>query len=479
MNLKPSLLLAITMLAGGLTSQAQSEVRLLPKEIRLFDIPSRAEIYNYVPSDTLLLPDSLAVDSIMTIDGFRVWPEYEKVLPAVEGPVVEEIFLPLNYFRPVVFDKLHILDSLNVNNFQPSYDPAGSKAFKWLDDDAFQYALIRHARQYFVLHSPDEVIYVESKLPEPPRKFTASVDPETAKIVIAEVPKANDAPKEKIEVEYERKHWLKTFNGALQFSQAYVSPNWYQGGNNNLNMLANIYYNVKLNPAFHPNLLFETTFQYKLGINNAPDDKVHDYNISDDLFQYNMLFGYKASKRWYYSTNVTFKTQLLNNYPPNSNDMKASFLSPGELNVGVGMTYNFVNSKKTFKFDASISPVSLNMKTCVNNNIDETNYGIKEGRHIVNEVGSNAEGKLTWDICDNINLRSRLFVFSDYSYIQSDWENTISFAINRFLSTQIYVHMRYDSSTPPVTDRETKWHKLQLKEILSFGFAYNFSTKKS
>ncbi len=458
---------AATTICSALSSYAQTD-------IRLFEIPVRAEIYNYVPVDTLSIDSIAPADSLMVDGGefqFRIWPEYEDV-----EEEIEEIPMPGNYFRRVVFDKLHLLDSLKINSIQPQYDPSHSEAFKWLDDDAFQIALIRKARQYFVVNSPQYVLYNESKLPEPPRKFVASVDPETAKIVIAEAPKATAAPKEKFEVEFEKKHWLKTFTGSVQFSQAFVSPNWYQGGNNNLNMLANVYYNVKLNPAFHPTFLFETTFQYKLGMNNAPDDEVHDYNISEDIFQFNMLLGYKASKRWYYSTNVSFKTQLLNNYKPNTDDLKAAFLSPGELNVGVGMTYNYVNPKKTLKFDASISPLSLNMKTCTNHRMNETAFGIKEGRNTVTEIGSSAEGKLTWDICDNINLRSRLFVFSDYDYIQSDWENTISFAINRFLSTQIYVHMRYDSSTPAVEDSD--WHKFQLKEILSFGFAYKFSTKK-
>ena len=90
----------------------------------------------------------------------------------------------------------------------------------------------------------------------------------------------------------------------------------------------------------------------------------------------------------------------------------------------------------------------------------------------MSEYGSSGEGKLQWQMCDNISLRSRLFVFSDYDYIQSDWENTLQFTINRFLSTQIYVHMRYDSSSPVIED--TDWHKLQLKEILSIGFTYKF-----
>lgn len=186
-----------------------------------------------------------------------------------------------------------------------------------------------------------------------------------------------------------------------------------------------------------------------------------------------MLAGYKASKHWYYSTNVSFKTQLLRNFKSNTRDLKSSFMSPGELNVGVGMTYNYANPKKTFTLDASISPFSWNMKTCIDKKMDETSFGIKEGRKTVSQYGSNAEGSLYWAICNNINIRSRLFVFTNYDYAYGDWENTLSFNINRFLSTQIYVHMRYDTSTPRIENES--WHKFQLKEILSFGFAYKFS----
>lgn len=209
-------------------------------------------------------------------------------------------------------------------------------------------------------------------------------------------------------------------------------------------------------------------------MNNAPDDELRDYNISEDIFQWNMTVGYKSTKRWYYSMSTQFKTQLLNNYKPNSTTLKAAFMSPGELNVGVGMTYNYANKKKTFTFDASISPFSYNMKTCLRKRMNETSFGIEEGRKTVSEYGSSAEGKLQWKMCDNITLRSRMFVFTDYDYIQGDWENTIQFTINRFLTTQIFVHMRYDSTSPIIED--TDWHKFQLKEILSFGFTYKFNT---
>ena len=106
--------------------------------------------------------------------------------------------------------------------------------------------------------------------------------------------------------------------------------------------------------------------------------------------------------------------------------------------------------------------------------MDETVYDIREGRKSVSKFGSSAEIKLSWKITSNISLASRVWLFTDYDLFQADWENTIVFEINRFLTTQIFAHARYDSKTPTVAD--TKWKKLQLKEILSIGFSYKFST---
>ena len=162
--------------------------------------------------------------------------------------------------------------------------------------------------------SPDLVPYNMATMPRPPKKYVIKIDPSSEKLTVTELEQAprtateNKAPT----VEFDRINWLHTFDASLQFSQAYVSPNWYQGGKSNLNMIANLVYNIKLNQKFHPDVMFETNVAYKLGVNNAPDDTVHNYNISEDLFQINMRFGIKAMRHWYYSVNTQFKTQLLN-----------------------------------------------------------------------------------------------------------------------------------------------------------------------
>ena len=380
--------------------------------------------------------------------------------------------------RPAVFDRYDLTDTITVAWPAP-FDggKCSDGAFDWLTDAEYNIVATRQMRRRFMIANPQLVRYNESLLPEPPKKYHAVVDPATAKLTFEEDPiftTLPDANAPEFSLYVQKRHWLHDFDGRLQFSQAYLSPNWYQGGSNNLTMLLNLIYNVKLNQKFHPKMLAEASVSYKLAIHGTPEDSLRNYNISEDLFQFTGKVGYKAYNKWWYTVNAMFKTQFFKNYEVNSPTLRAAFLSPAELNMGIGMTYTHTNKKGTFNFDASVSPFSWNMKTCINPDMNVEDYGIRPGHEVAHEFGSSGEARLTWKLTGNISLVSRLFVFTDYTYLQSDWENTISFDINRFLSTQLYVHVRYDSSTPRLED--SKWHTWQIKEILSLGFSYKFAT---
>jgi len=397
-------------------------------------------------------PQELEVDSTIDVDGL--------ILPNYAG-------------MPLIFSKYS--STLMAGEPNP-LDPDGvdPSSLGWADRAVMRDARRNRFEQNFMIAYPELIRYNLASMPRPPKQFVMEVDPEMAKINVREFTRDEQAMKQVVEpVKFEHINWLHNFDASLQFSQAYVSPNWYQGGNSNLNAILNVLYNISLNQKFHPNIIFDTSVQYKLGVNNAPDDTVHTYNISEDLFQINSKFGLKAAKRWYYSLTLQFKTQLLNNYKTNTDELTAAFLSPGELNLGLGMTYNYENPKKTLVFTAAVSPLSYNMRMCTNSRLDPTVFGIEEGKHTVSQYGSSAEVTLRWKLTYNIEYFSRLFLFTNYEYVQGDWENTITFNINKFLSTRIFAHLRYQSDAERRPD--TSWNKWQLKEILSIGFAYKFS----
>ena len=277
---------------------------------------------------------------------------------------------------------------------------------KWLEQAEWDNWFENYHLYRIMVNQPWLVPYNIANMPEPPKKYEIKPDPEKNKLIIKEI--KVDLPQKAPEEKIEKYDWIHQFDSSLQFSQAYLSENWYQGGKENLNMIASAIYNLKLNQAIHPNKLFELTVQYKLGINSAPDDTLRNYNITEDLFQVNAKFGLQATKKFYYSTTLQFRTQVLQNFNTNTYDLAASFLTPGELNAGIGMTYSTTNSRSTFAFDASLSPLSYNMKICrAIHKMDPTSYGIDPGKRLGHEIGSSGECKISWTPHPSISIELR------------------------------------------------------------------------
>lgn len=384
--------------------------------------------------------------------------------------------LPTSFFLTAVFNNYRLFDPVDSAALFFPEKPRLPKSAQWLEKTARQEEFLSRIKQNYLISHARDVKYVASLMKRPPKKFSGKADPSDRKVSVAVDKVDLSQLNAETEATIRRRNWLREFNGALQFSQAYISPNWYQGGNNNLNAIINIFYNVCLNQNFHPDLLFDTTVKYDLAINNAPTDSIHDINISEDLFQFNTKFGVKAfKKRWFYTITADFKTPLLKNFKPNQHDVTAALFSPGELNVGVGMTYKHLNTKKTFNVNASIAPFSYNLKVCRSHDINPADFGIEAPHRAANKFGSSGELKLKWSMAKNVIYSSRLFLFTNYKYVQGDWENTLEFSINRYLSTRLFAHLRYDTSVPPLEG--SKWKRWQFKEILSFGLSYKFSTK--
>ena len=326
----------------------------------------------------------------------------------------------------------------------------------------------------YMIDNPSEIEYAYWDLPLPPvlleedRSFIAFIRKQ-------DIPDINASEAILPDTEVQKKHWLHKVGAQLQFSQAYVSPNWYQGGNNYLSMLFGFNWNVTLNQVFHPKLLFQSDLQYKVAFSSNPKGYAHKYTIAEDNFQYNLNTGLKAAKDWYYSFNLQFKTQMFNNFEENSNVRTAAFLSPADLNMGLGMSYTHKNKLGTLQYTLTVSPLSYNLKACLKPNdiINHEAYGIPADKHTKSEVGSNLDFTMDWKLTANISYKTRVFMFTDYHYYLADWQNTFNFDINRFLSTQLFVHLRYDGSV----ESFGKWKKFMMREILSFGLSYTFSTK--
>lgn len=408
----------------------------------------------------LISPDSLMPDAATA--NF-----YRRFFYGGQEPLTFVKYQSLNYSKPEFMSRDFSPVIPDSAKFEPDPLPDWLKVGKRANEQ------MRDLRYSYMIDHPFKIRYAYWKL-DKRRKIKEADQSYSAFLRSMRLPGVDTSKAVIAEVGSNRRYWLHFFNTGLQFSQAYISSNWYQGGNNYLSLLFNFDWNVELNTVYNPKLLFQSALSYKLAINSNPKESLHSYSITQDNFQYNLKAGFKAFNHWFYSLTMQVKTPFFKSYPADSESMSAAFLSPGTFNFGLGMSYTLVNKKKTFNFGLSIAPLSYNLKTCVNSALDPTLFGIKKGSTSLSEIGSNAEANIRWNIASNILLTSRIFLFTDYKYFQADWEATIQFNINRFLSTQIYLHPRYDSST---NFNSSRWHYWMLKEILSFGLSYTFSTK--
>ena len=388
------------------------------------------------------------------------------VTPDSAGPAPSMLYMPL------------IFDSDNESNTTGATQTgSGGLTLRasddWLTEAIGENEKNREIRRSAMVEDPENVPFNKELLPEPPKQYAIAADPATGKLQIQEavVPAPVVVPITEAPVKIH--HWIHSFDGSLHFTQAYISSNWYQGGYNNLSVLADIKWDVSLNPNLHPNMTFTNTLHYRLGMMTARNDAYRKITFSEDNFQFNSTIGFKAVKKWYYSASLQFKTQFFTNYKENTMDMKAAFLSPAELNLGLGMTFTHENKEKDQKFTLAINPLSYNMKYCRNiSDISPTEFGIKEGHHAKHDFGSSINGNLKWKFNAYITWSAQLDFFTNYKYVQANWQNTFDFYVTRHLSTQIYTHLRFDRNHP----RDDKWRYFQFRESLSFGLTYRFAT---
>lgn len=273
-------------------------------------------------------------------------------------------------------------------------------------------------------------------------------------------------PMHRIDPEYT--YWRFRGRMSTQMTQTYISQNWSSGGESNMSGLFSLYW--KANYDDKKNIQFDNFIDWKIGMNTNSGDTLRGYNISTDQLQAVSKLGIKAVKNWYYSAQAEFITQTLTNYKTNTYTPKSSFLSPAKLFVSLGMDFKKTSRNNQHKISVLMTPLTYRMNFLMDTiNFNPSSYGIDQGKRIGHEFGFKVTANYDWKISEDISWNSYLYYYSDFSYIDSEWKNTVNFKVNQYLSTQLFIHTK-------LNDREFKRGEgkklVQLKEFLSFGVTY-------
>ncbi|MBN2165007.1 MAG: DUF3078 domain-containing protein [Marinilabiliaceae bacterium] len=269
------------------------------------------------------------------------------------------------------------------------------------------------------------------------------------------------------------KYWNVGGNTSFTFSQVTLN-NWAAGGENSYagTFLFNSHFNYKKNKSAWDN---ELGFGY--GLSKQDDLKA---SKTEDKLQVSSKYGYAASKHWYYSALVDFKTQVDIGYKdPRLQDVVISdLMSPGYLTFSLGMDF-----KKDDVFSAYISPVTSKMTFVIDDTLSATGaYGVDPGDNVRSEFGGYV--KLVYkkaNLLKNVDLTSKIDLFSNYAEnpqnIDVDWETIVNMKINSYLTAMLKFNLLYDDDTKYIDiDGNEHGARTQTKQLFGFGLAYKFGS---
>ena len=263
------------------------------------------------------------------------------------------------------------------------------------------------------------------------------------------------------------KFWTKKGDFYLQFMQNYVSDNWYKGGESNYSAVGSL--TLEANYDNKHKWKWDNKLELKLGFLRSSSDSLHKFKSNEDLIRLTSKAGLEAAKNWYYTLQLMAYTQFSRGLKSNDPKTYSDFMSPFNLNLGLGMDYKVATKNKRLTGTINFSPVSLNYRY-VDRLALSTSFGLDEGKHSMLEFASNMTADLVWKMNDVATWKTRLYAYTSYKRAEIEWENTFELRVSKYITANFFLYPRFDDSST-YDDDLGYW---QFKEFCSVGFSYAF-----
>ena len=360
-------------------------------------------------------------------------------------------------FAPTTFYHNIANKSLSIEPDQTSNDPVA---------EAIDAALL-----HIYLNRPDLVNTTETELQETGNVRADVNQPIKNQVKLVEkvetpvVDMPDDVPTE-ILIQ-KPKFWTKKGDGYLQFMQNFVSDNWYKGGESNYSMVGAL--TLEANYDNRNKWKWDNKLEMKLGFMHTRSDSVHKFKSNEDLIRYTSKVGLEAAKNWYYTLQLLAYTQFTRGLKANDLNTYSDFMSPFNLNLGLGMDYKVATKDKRLTGTVNLSPLAVNYRYVDRLDL-ATSYGLDEGKHSLVDFGSQVTADVTWKINDVVSWKSRLYAFTSYKRAEIEWENTFTLRVSKYISANLFLFPRFDDSGK----KDDDLGYLQFKEYSSIGFSYGF-----
>jgi hypothetical protein len=284
------------------------------------------------------------------------------------------------------------------------------------------------------------------------------------------------------------KNWkLKATYGINGTQSSFV--NWNAGGRNNISLLGYIDASAnykKDNYKWDNDLGLALGGLQYIGVgNNSPLQK------TDDKIDFTSNFGVKIKEHWYVAILGNFKTQFMDGFSyPNDSIRTSTFMAPGYSTFAIGIDY-----KPTDNFSIFLSPIAAKM-TFVNDQVlanagafgvegaeyDGLGNVVTAGKRFRGEFGAYFKMMYNKELVKNINMKSKLELFSNYlnnpENIDVAAEVIFNFKVNSWFSASLNLNMLYDHDIRITDSKGGVGPRTQFKSVLGLGVSYTMKNFK-
>jgi hypothetical protein len=271
------------------------------------------------------------------------------------------------------------------------------------------------------------------------------------------------------------KHWLVQGSGNLQFTQASFT-NWSAGGENSLGLVGWINFKANYRNGKH---VWGNNVDLGYGFNLLGKGSNADYRKTNDKIELTSAYGLELhhSKKWYFTVLANFRSQFDKGYDyPNDSTVLSTFMAPGYLVAGLGITY----APDTW-FNAYLSPASGRFTFVLDEKLsDAGSFGVDPGKTMRGEFGPYFRANINKDLMTNVNLTSTLELFTDYlkhfGNIDVNWSLLLSLKVNKWLAAAVQTQLIYDDDVLVKYDPDKPaGPRTQFKELFGIGLSYKFN----
>ena len=267
-------------------------------------------------------------------------------------------------------------------------------------------------------------------------------------------------------------YWKFSGRTSLTFTQNFISQNWYQGGESNYAMLATI--DLDMNYDDKDRITWTNHFDLDLGFATSQADTLHSFRTNTDKLRLESTFGYKIVKNLDLAAKLKVESQMLPNYPVNTQDFISNCLAPLDANASIG--FNFKPNLGNFKLEVFLAPLSAYNFRYVHYERLAASLGVSEdngfdvgrgrARH---DYGTQLVVTVpTYKLTSFLDVYSRLEYYTNYHRAFFQWETKFNVALSKYFTASLMLNARFDDSV----GRHENWKYWQLKELFTLGVAY-------